>query len=418
MSSSSEHDFDTWLDALIAARSTPAMPADADSADLRDAARQFHGLAGRAEQETGSVNTLSQDWSSFMQSYVAAPRESTSSPDGRGYAAFARRHTPIWQVTLNMALAALLVVVLGVGIWRITGSPGDPEDSGTHQTAFAPDTRTFEPIGTPVSQADLPAVPTAAECTVEPLTVDEVLRYVESPGAAMRGQTMVDGATPPAIDPEPTQAPDGEIRNGEIVVFGDATPADSPGSTPTGLVQPGPASDDQLAAIASLERMWMACVLADSPFQRWALESPTLVAEQVQMVLPTFASEDEARAILEEVERTGELIPSEDFWQQPNASYQMLTSAGYPSMNAVAVIEPANAESWTLDSRTFWVTYSVYDVDGTLMRDGRLSAMETPVANEPVVLTEANGERGCDRFGITWFPDRTELLISWYPHCG
>lgn len=418
MSSSPERDFDTWLDALVAGRSTPALPADADSSGLRDAAWQFHGLARRAERETVPDHPLSPDWSTFMQTHVAEPRESSSSVDGRRFARTARRHGSMWQVTLNIALTVLLVVTVGVGIWRASGSLLDPGGTDTQQAGFAPETRTFEPDGSPTAPEDLPVVPTAKECTVEPLTVDEVLWYVDNPGAAMRGQTMGDAATPSAVDPDPTEASDGEVRNGEPVFFDHTMPTDGLMASPPALVEPGPASTDQLLPMASLQRLWMACVLANSPFQRWALESPSLVAEQVQMLLPIFANEDEARAILDEVQRTGELTPSEDFWQQPNASYQMLTSQGYPTFGTVALIEPASAESWTNDGRTFWVTYSQYTFDGTLMQDGNRSARETPVISDPVPPPSANGEGGCFRFGITWFPERADLLISWYPHCG
>jgi hypothetical protein len=54
-------------------------------------------------------------------------------------------------------------------------------------------------------------------------------------------------------------------------------------------------------------------------------------------------------------------------------------------------------------------------MDGTLIQAGDLSAVETTGADETSVSPGANG---CDRFGITWFPERDDLLISWYPHCG
>ena len=328
-----------------------------------------------------------------------------------------------WHVAFNIALALVLVATLGLGAWRATdgfqgiGNGGDDPGPGGN-TAFAPETRVFTPEAEEATP-DLPLVPTAAECTVTPLTIDQVLWYVEDPGAASRYRSPEDVATPdPASSaPEATIAPDGTIDDSEQPVMA-ATPPDAFTNSLAADFEPGAASPDQLAAIASVQRMWMACVLADSPFQRWALESPALVAEQVNMLLPNYASEDDARAILQGVQETGKLMPSDDFWKQPNASYQMLTSQGYPTGGSLALIEADNAEAWTNDGREFWVTYSSYTQDGTLERDGNLSAVYTPESDEPTRVPGLDANGGCNRFGVTWFPDRGDLLISYYPHCG
>ena len=82
---------------------------------------------------------------------------------------------------------------------------------------------------------------------------------------------------------------------GTPIVYPDpATPAD----TPVG----GPASAEDVAELAAFQRLWMACVLADSPFQVWALETPSYVREQIVAMIPVFASKDDARTILVSLE--------------------------------------------------------------------------------------------------------------------
>jgi hypothetical protein len=307
-------------------------------------------------------------------------------------------------VAFNIALALILVATLGLGAWRATdgfqgiGNGGDDPGPGGN-TAFAPETRVFTPEAEEATpEATLPLLPTADECTVAPLTVDEVLWYIDNPGEAARNRTL-------AATPQDAATDAATPTNDEVLATANA-------------FMPGPASPDQLAAMASVQRIWMACVLADSPFQRWALESPALVAEQVNMLLPNYASEDDARAILQGVQETGKLMPSDDFWKQPNASYQMLTSQGYPTGGSLALIEADNAEAWTNDGREVWVTYSSYTQDGTLERDGNLSAVYTPESDESTRVPGLDANGGCNRFGVTWFPDRGDLLISYYPHCG
>jgi len=181
---------------------------------------------------------------------------------------------------------------------------------------------------------------------------------------------------------------------------------------------PGPASPEQLAAIAEVQRMWMACVLADSPFQRWALESPLLVLEQVMPLIPTYATQEDVRDILEEVEAGGEMVPSDDFWRQPNASYLMITSQGFPALDTIAVIDPTTADSWTLDGQTFAVGYvSHHD-----LRNGEVAVTQHELTVAGTPIAESGDLRpvfdSCFAFEFTWFPERSQLLVSGIPSCG
>jgi hypothetical protein len=199
-------------------------------------------------------------------------------------------------------------------------------------------------------------------------------------------------------------------------------PVDPLFSSPTAMYEPGPASPEQLAGIAEVQRMWAACVLADSPFQRWALESPTAVAEEVSPLFPSFVSEDEARAILNEIEAGGEMQPSEDFWNQPGATWIMVTSAGFPTGFELGLVNPDTAYSWTEDGRTFTVSYTTYPLEGAPDYDRR-EAHESvwPETPGPGTETPDSPEQQlgiCSSFDVTWFEDRGELLVSRLPRCG
>lgn len=438
MTTNDDYRFDTWLDDFVAGRSTPASrtASTSENAAVRDAARQFHGLARLAERNIGTdlpIATLPTNWKDFMSMQIVetGPELASPSPCRHTVSHPGSYRGERWHVAFNLALAALLILTIGTGIWRATdgfNGPNGGDSSGSdQQSAFAPETREWTPEpsdATPDLGEELPLLPTAEECTVEPLTIDEVLWYVEDPGGASRSREMEQSATPDpnveSVETEPTEAPDGSFVDGQLVSTPGAKQDPSYGepliASPSAAFAPRPASPEQLAAIAGVQRMWMACVLADSPLQRWALESPELVAEQVQVLLPTFADRAEARAILEEVEATRELKPSDDFWRQPNASYVMITSRGFPALDTVALVDPAGVPSWTIDGRTFEVGYIWYNMeDGAATGSGAMPATATPPADAADKEPEFSV---CDSFELTWFQDRADLLVSRYPSCG
>lgn len=421
--------FNAWLDAFVAGVSTPASRAATDSTDsaVREAARQFHRLARGADQLTPDYSRIA-PWSDFIVSVDVAGnnmRRTSSSPAKVGSfgptSDMANYRGQRWHVALNVTLAAVLIVAIGTGIWRVTDGTLDfnigDDSGGNRATGMAPETRVWTPEAadaTPDGDADRPLLPIADECTVEPLTVDEVLWYIEDPGAANRSRTMEQPATP-QVEAASTQAPLVTSGIGDPVSIVEAFPPDPLAARSIPDFVPGPASPAQLAAIAEVQRMWMACVLADSPFQRWALESPALVAEQVQRLFPNFPSREDARRILEGVEVTGELNPSEDFWHTPSASYQMIVSQGYPTHGNLVLVDRQPASSWTGDGRTFQVGYITYDLnDGEAWGSSAFPATETPgveVDLQPVFNI-------CNHFEFTWFPERSQVLVSATPRCG
>lgn len=433
-----EHQFDTWLDAYVAGRSTPASRAASDSVpgDIRDTARQFHGLACGAEHSP-TLPPFAPTWEDFMSTNASSPSLITHPNIRRVAAAPAMLAPPVhrktsvkphppcrgprWQVALNMALALLLIAVIGGGIWRATGGFGG--DGADWRSAFAPDTRVWTPEAseaTPEPGDERGLLPTAEECTVEPLTVDDVLWYIEDPITATMSRDIEQATTPDAsleptvaaanvwiadATPAVTDSMPFPTELSEIVRIEDTWPAASPLPTFT----PGPASPEQLTAIADLQREWMACVLADSPFQRWALESPLLVLEQVIPLIPTFTSREDARQILEAVEAGGD-IETLDL---------MVSSDGFPAYDMISVIDPTTADSWTLDGRTITSTYvSHFD-----LRNGEVEVFEWDLTvNRGTPIAEVDDERPvfdpCGSFEFTWFPERSQVLVSGIPICG
>ena len=419
--------FDTWLDAFVAGTSTPASRAasDPETSDVREAARQFHGLARRAEQNAAPAPSLSTSWEDFTTANTVDTGATWPSTDPRTAAGQGpptqsrpRYRGERWHTVLNVALAAVLILAIGTGLWRAADRPGflnDGNDPGGNQvTGFVPDTTVWTPEpadATPGPATERGLLPTAEECTVEPLTVDEVLWYVADPAGASRSRDMEPPGTPATVNQTATAT--------EAV---DQLPVDPFVASPPPVYTPGPASPEQLAGIAEVQRMWMACVLADSPFQRWALQSPELVAYEAGTLFPAFASEDDARQILEEVEATGEMEPSDDFWNRPNASWLMITSQGFPTGYTIALVIPETAYSWTEDGRTFTVSYTDYPMENAPDYGAR-EAHESvwPETPGPGTETPDSPEQqlgGCSSFELTWFEGRAQLLVSYIPHCG
>jgi hypothetical protein len=418
MTTNDEHHFNTWLDAYVAGMSTPASRAstDPDPAGVRDAARQFHGLARRAEQRAGTDSTVASypsNWKDFMSAHGTAGPLPTAARRRPQPAAARTYRGQRWHVAFNIALALVLIATLGLGAWRATdgfqgiGNGGDDPGPGGN-TAFAPETRVFTPEAEEATpEATLPLLPTADECTVAPLTVDDVLWYIDNPGEAARNRTME--ATP------------------QDAATDAATPTNDEVLATANAFMPGPASPDQLAAMANVQRMWMACVLADSPFQRWAVESPELVKWEASAMFPTFVTEDEARAILEEAERTGVIEPHEDYWTR-ESSFQMISSTAPPwgamspvddpqaIVYPVALLNPDPLRSWTIDGRTFVVPYVTYLPDGTLLNDGQVDPSAISISEVAANSTELFDT--CMMFELAWYPESDWLVVSDIPSCG
>ena len=199
-------------------------------------------------------------------------------------------------------------------------------------------------------------LPTAEDCTVEPLTVDEVLWYVTDPFSATESIDIYHPAPEPTMYLEPTSLPG----------FTSAIPTDEPtGATPQPTLttepyfEPGFANTDQLSAVAATQRVWMACVLADSYFQKWALEDPGFVRQQVLEALPVLTGEDEARIILEELEANG---PSSRY--DIEGLFYSFSVLQYPGMGGIQLVDQTPDNSWASTADNVAVGYVRYNTAG------------------------------------------------------
>jgi hypothetical protein len=145
-----------------------------------------------------------------------------------------------------------------------------------------------------------------------------------------------------------------------------------------------------------------------------------MVATRVAAMLPNFASESDARAILEDVQRTGVLEPSEDFRDRPGASFAVPRMKGFPAYLDVSVIEAESADTWTTEERVFWSSYLTYNLNSEERQtDGNNHDLflVTQPPDAPSLIPWIEGEGNCFWFGLTRFPDREQLLITYYPVC-
>ncbi len=401
-----EHQFDIWLDAYVAGMSTPASRAASDSVpgDIRDTARQFHTLAGLAHgaERSPTLPPFAPTWEDFMHAQpaslspiahpetrraadlVSAPPLSTAHnlPVSRPIA----RHRPAWDRAFSTALVAAIVLALATGIWR--ASDGMPFSSGD-----GPPDSPGIPFGGQVAQdeSDPVVLPTAEDCTVEPLTVDEVIWYIQSPLEALYS---TDVANP---GPLPT----------EVVL---ATP---PATNPPNFEQ-RPATPEELAGAAETQRMLMACVLADSYFQIWALFEPFWVQDFIMASLPPLTGEDGARAILEELEETGTA------GEGPRYGFGLPSEIGFLGIipdGGAELLDTDPANSWSEAEGHITVGYITYDADGTLVATTNMFANRegTPVAIETFSV---RGGSPCYSYSLTWNEARAMWLIQFPPACG
>jgi hypothetical protein len=281
--------FDHDLDALVAG--TPAdrasdQPSDRALNDLGTAARQFHGLAARADRspDAATQRTLDTIWEDLMSAHaqaslqtpVATPRLAGNGSGSRTRPGriLAGPRPSRWQVALNGVLAAALILAIAAGSWRALDIFG-PSDGGV------PDPIRFSAMGSQGEENFTAApVPTADECTVEPLTVEEVMTIFESPAVYTYevGNQVVPMATPEVLPRE--------------------LPPDPRGPYP----RPEPAVVQEIAAS---QRMWLACAIAGDPFRVWAMESDLRIVQSIGSRYLGGYSREAIRAELEAVKQHG-----------------------------------------------------------------------------------------------------------------
>lgn len=403
-----EDQFDTWLDAFVAGTSTPATPAasDPETGEVRAAVRQFHGLARRAERSPTS-SPFAPTWEDFMHAQVATPTVGPASPGSTPYPIvipnlpeifsappthdFAptrtvARHRHAWDRAFSAVFIAGIVLALSTGIWRASDgtlfglSEGPPESPGI-------------PFGGQVAQDDSNPVdlPTAEDCTVEPLTIDEVIWYIQEPLEALYSTdnvspgplpTEIDLATPPATNPP--------------------------------NYEPRPATEEELAGAAETQRMLMACTLANSYFQIWGLLDPFQVREYVTSILPPLTGEDEARAILEELEQTGTAGEGPVYLFYPPSEISFL---GVIPEGGAQLLSTDPANSWSEAEGQVTAGYITYAADGSVVETTSIFAnrLGTPVGTGEIPLA---GGSSCSSYSFTLNEARGMWLVTSAPTCG
>lgn len=257
---------DRWLDAQMPGRSTPGAGIDpvqtlsgADRSAFASLAGTFYAIDRLDVRAADGVDDRLQArlWEDIMQAMlptqlanpVLIPFVGSSSgpasppPSIRPFdrppsrtGGFARL-SPV----LNVAMAALLVLVLGLSAWAVTGhrpggsgeGPGGTEGAGGLASLAALDQNT-----TPVAQGILP---TADECTIQPLTIDQVMERIRNAG------------------PNPND-------NAE------ATPIPVIATPP--VLHKVPPSQEDIDTIAAVQREFVACTIKGAPLQVWAFYAP------------------------------------------------------------------------------------------------------------------------------------------------
>jgi hypothetical protein len=302
-----DHDntsFDQWLDDVVRGESTPGDDVASDdttagTGQLRAAARQIHDLAAQSDRLVDDVsvtgNRLDRIWEQVMMNtgaiaaggsagVRAGAAVSGSTRSGRTVPLFARHR---WQGIVNTVVAAALILGLTVGVWLtyqgMNGGGGGSENEPVHFSAISQnnigDTATPEVVnqdGTPIAAPVIENVdmPTAEECVVEPLTVDQVLAAVDN-----------------AYIGEQADSPDAYAGSG----------AENVSSS-----HEGPPPETVLIEVSALQREWSACVLAGSWMQLFALmDKPKIRWIVTERLYPTYLSREDGRAIIETLETSG-----------------------------------------------------------------------------------------------------------------
>jgi hypothetical protein len=381
-----------WLDSGGAGLPPHTDPtSDPDLAELVATAHRFHRLVDAGERHAAAISPLPTTWEEFMSTPTTAstrssadiqilPRRVADLVSARPDQSWPKRSS--WNTAANLLLAAALILALSAGIWRATGDVnlgfggGEPNQPTIPFGGFVQQEAT--PSGAAVDPATLPK---AEDCTVEPLTVDEVMAIVKTPDPYV-------GWTPAESAPHATPG-----------VLAQAN------STPAYTLHPGwgPLTQEELDGVSATMHMWYSCQVADSWFQVWALETPAKVQQTLETAFPGLPIEEEIRSTLEDL-ADGTLVDGPRILTNPAKAESFAMRRD--------TIDPNPANSFRAGEGQVIAGYASYEPDGTLVQVR--PAQDTP-EYAGLAGTQATG---CTAYVFTLSIDGTKWLLSSQPECG
>lgn len=379
--------FASWLDAFVAGTSTPVNRKEPDSAfaDLQRAATQIHDLNRSASEIMPDLSPVP-SWETFMSSsptiHIVPSTPSAAKPPFTFDPRAASRWLRIDRAA-SLLLAAVLLLSITAGIWQASGGfissndsppPTDPTKANLGLVQATPDSE--QPVD----------LPTAADCTVEPLTVDEVLWYVTSPQAALTNLPHANQSLSSLQQIEPK--------------YIEMSASDVKGSLATA---------EDIESASKTQRMWMACILAESYFQVWAVQDPYLVQSDVISRIPTLTGIDQTRSILEELKLNGAPIDVETA-----TGFQLFADIKYPGGEGIQVINQDLDVAWKMSAFTMALSIDRYEIDGTYLNTSSIFRYPTTEPDFSIGSTSLS----CDAYRFEWSEPRSMWLVSWAPSCG
>ncbi len=388
MSINDPDQFSEWLDDFVSG-GNPPIKGHPRTREVEQAAVEFHRLASRSNDQVRQPLKNS-SWDQYISAFPEISATGTSRPPAsRKKEARSNFTGSTADRILASVLAACMVLALGAGMWRISGElpfggRGNP-----------PATLPFGSNSPGYGSIDPAELPTAADCTIEPLTIDEVIWYIREPGIAFHSSSMDVPGTLPAEVPMATP------------------PATNP---PT--YEPQPAPQQELLAASETQRMYIACAMANSYFQLWATMSPYLVSHTIQASLPALTSEEELRSMLVDLEKNGPQPAASDSTPYVRSPFPPLPET--IPLRGVQVLDTNPSNSWKQWETVLAVAYVTYETNGDVMyqpisifrlNDGTYA---TPSTDHQIELERPR----CGVYLFTWNEIRSRWLIDTLPSCG
>lgn len=396
-----ESDFDAWLDAFVAGQAALRSPgADATSVTERqDAASRFHALAAARAGTSldGPSAELDTIWGNVMERTMEILESAPRSMPSANEAADRRRARrlsaelpggPKVQAAINSLLAAGLILAVMAGFWRVTGgfSPGGDDGQELPFGAAVATNQAGTPAVEGAATSEVPPyvrptpsltgdpsidMPTASDCNVAPLSIDDVLAIADDP-------SWEDNRSP-AFMREQEASPDRANYGTE-----------GRGYTYVGT----PPETAALERIAATHRERIACAMKGSWFHVWALtDAPLIYDDVVERLYPTYITKEGARALLEELHTTGK------------AGGLPLLSDLWNDFQYIDLVDPDAESSHVMFEGWVEVGTLLFEADGRQRSDGAV----------PVVPADPITEREEIPLTYVWSEDAGRWLVWQLP---